>query len=67
MDFASGRTLQLSGTCALDWGPAGRPGDDAGTGRIAVFEVDQVVAGAGLGLTEAAGAGDLRTPRAATD
>jgi predicted pyridoxine 5'-phosphate oxidase superfamily flavin-nucleotide-binding protein len=44
-DFAAGRTLQLSGTAAIEWGDPGRPGDDGGTGRIVRFTPRQLVAG----------------------
>jgi len=44
-DFATGRTLQLSGTASIEWGEAGRPGDDGYTGRLVRFAVREVAAG----------------------
>ena len=44
-DFPTGRTLHLSGTTRIEWGPKGRPGDDAQTGRIARFTPERLVAG----------------------
>jgi hypothetical protein len=44
-DFATGRTLQLSGGAVTEWTAPGAPGDDAATGRIVHFTPDQVVAG----------------------
>ncbi|WP_406632131.1 pyridoxamine 5'-phosphate oxidase family protein [Amycolatopsis sp. WGS_07] len=44
-DFASGRILQVSGTAAIEWGEAGRAGDDGYTGRIVRFAVERVVSG----------------------
>jgi hypothetical protein len=45
-DFATGRTLQLSGTAATEWTTrAAAGGDDHGTGRVVHFHIDQVVAG----------------------
>lgn len=45
LDFDTGETLQLSGTAAVDWDVAGRPGDDGHTGRRAVFTPQRLVAG----------------------
>lgn len=45
LDFATGRTLNLSGSAAVEWGAPGRPGDDGSTGRAVRFAVRQVVAG----------------------
>ena len=45
LDFATGATLQLSGTAEVDWDVAGRPGDDGHTGRRAVFTPQRLVAG----------------------
>jgi len=45
LDFDSGHTLQLSGTAAVDFAAAGRPGDDGHTGRRAVFTLQRLVAG----------------------
>lgn len=44
-DFATGRISQLSGTGAIEWGEAGRSGDDGYTGRIVRFEVRRIVSG----------------------
>lgn len=44
-DFATGRTLYLSGTAEVQWDEAGRPGDDGRTGRRAVFTPQRLVAG----------------------
>jgi predicted pyridoxine 5'-phosphate oxidase superfamily flavin-nucleotide-binding protein len=45
LDFDTGRTLQLSGTAEVEWDAAGQPGDDAHTGRRAVFTSRRLVAG----------------------
>ncbi|WP_326570914.1 pyridoxamine 5'-phosphate oxidase family protein [Actinacidiphila glaucinigra] len=37
VDFATGTTLQLSGTAAVDWTAPGAPGDDGSTGRRVRF------------------------------
>ena len=44
-NFETGRTLQVSGTAAIDWDAAGRPGDDGQTGRRVVVAVQHAVAG----------------------
>ena len=44
-DFRAGRALYLSGTAEVDWDAAGKPGDDGGTGRRAVFTPLRLVAG----------------------
>ncbi|TFC17966.1 pyridoxamine 5'-phosphate oxidase [Cryobacterium algoritolerans] len=44
-DFATGRTLHLSGTTEIEWGEPDRPGDDGHTGRIARFTLQRLVAG----------------------
>ncbi|MGW7536995.1 pyridoxamine 5'-phosphate oxidase family protein [Amycolatopsis sp. NPDC054798] len=44
-DFATGRILQVSGAAAIEWGEAGRSGDDGYTGRIVRFEAQRVVSG----------------------
>ncbi|HEY1486831.1 MAG TPA: pyridoxamine 5'-phosphate oxidase family protein [Micromonosporaceae bacterium] len=46
VDFASGRTLRLSGTAELEWITPGSPGDDDGTGRRIRFRPDRVMAAA---------------------
>ncbi|MBC7596306.1 MAG: pyridoxamine 5'-phosphate oxidase family protein [Kineosporiaceae bacterium] len=51
-DFASGRTLHLSGTTEIHWGEPGRPGDDGHTGRIARFTLHRLVAGSLLPARE---------------
>ncbi|WP_294564122.1 pyridoxamine 5'-phosphate oxidase family protein [uncultured Arthrobacter sp.] len=53
-DFTTGRTLQLSGTAAVDWTPHDVPGDDDGTGRRVHFTPESVVAGRLLPLHAAA-------------
>jgi hypothetical protein len=45
LDFATGRTLQLSGTAAVDWTDRGTPGDDGRTGRRVRFGPRLVAAG----------------------
>ena len=42
-DFATGSTVQLSGTAAVDWTAPGSPGDDDATGRLVRFSTEQVV------------------------
>lgn len=37
VDFATGDTVQLTGTAAVDWTRSGVPGDDGGTGRRVRF------------------------------
>lgn len=44
VDFATGRSLHLSGRAELDWLPPGSPGDDGGTGRRVRFRPERVVA-----------------------
>jgi predicted pyridoxine 5'-phosphate oxidase superfamily flavin-nucleotide-binding protein len=44
-DFATGDTLHLSGTAALQWTGTGVPGDDGGTGRRVLYTPDALVAG----------------------
>lgn len=44
LDFATGRTLQLSGAGEIEWGEPGRPGDDGHTGRRARFKLQRLVA-----------------------
>ncbi|QIQ06279.1 pyridoxamine 5'-phosphate oxidase family protein [Streptomyces liangshanensis] len=43
LDFATGTTLHLSGTAAVDWTAPGVPGDDGGTGRRVRFTPHRVV------------------------
>ncbi|MGI5255110.1 pyridoxamine 5'-phosphate oxidase family protein [Actinacidiphila glaucinigra] len=45
VDFATGTTLQLSGTAAVDWTSPGVPGDDGGTGRRVRFTPRHVATG----------------------
>lgn len=45
VDFATGETLQLSGTATVDWGAPGAPGDDGGTGRRVSFTPRRILAG----------------------
>lgn len=47
VDFASGASVQLSGTAQVQWTAPGSPGDDGGVGRRVVVTVKSVVA---LGL-----------------
>lgn len=47
LDFAAGRTLQISGKAALEWVAPGSPGDDGGTGRRVRVVPSRVVATAG--------------------
>jgi hypothetical protein len=44
-DFATGRTLHLSGTAEVEWGMPGRTGTDGATGRIVRFTPHHIVAG----------------------
>ena len=44
-DFATGDTLQLTGTAALRWTGTGVPGDDGGTGRRVLYTPKALVAG----------------------
>jgi hypothetical protein len=53
-DFTTGRTLHLSGTAQIEWGQAGRPGDDGHTGRSVRFTPEQVVTGQLLPARETA-------------
>ena len=45
LDFATGRTLQVSGTAEIGWGEPGQPGDDGRTGRRVRFTLQRLVAG----------------------
>ncbi len=54
LDFSTGRTVQLSGTAAIEWAAEGVPGDDEDTGRRAHFTVESVVSGRLLAAHEAA-------------
>lgn len=45
LDFTSGRALHLSGTAEVEWGEAGRPGDDDHTGRLVRFALQRLVTG----------------------
>jgi uncharacterized protein len=45
LDFDTGRTVHLSGTAAIEWGPNDTPGDDGHTGRRARFTIERVVSG----------------------
>jgi hypothetical protein len=54
LDFATGRTLQLSGSAEIEWGEPGRPGDDGHTGRRARFTLQRLVAGHLLAARQAA-------------
>jgi predicted pyridoxine 5'-phosphate oxidase superfamily flavin-nucleotide-binding protein len=48
VDFATGRSLHLSGRAELEWLAPGSAGDDGGTGRRVRFTPRQVVATTGL-------------------
>ena len=50
VDFATGRTLHLSGRAELDWLAPGAPGDDGNTGRRVRFHPDRVVTAPALPL-----------------
>jgi hypothetical protein len=39
LDFQTGRTVQLSGTAAVEFDHTGEAGDDDGTGRRVVFDI----------------------------
>jgi hypothetical protein len=45
LDFASGRTLQLTGSAEVEWTAPGRAGDDGHTGRRVRFTLQRLVAG----------------------
>ena len=45
IDFATGATLHLSGTAALEWAAPGGPGDDGGTGRRVRFRPEATFEG----------------------
>ena len=45
IDFATGRTLHLSGTATVEWTDRGSPGDDGRTGRRVRFTPRRVVDG----------------------
>jgi hypothetical protein len=44
-DFATGITVQMSGTAATEWTATGVPGDDDSTGRRVRFDVEDLVVG----------------------
>ena len=48
VDFATGRSLQLSGRAELEWVVPGSAGDDGDTGRRVWFSPERVVAMSGL-------------------
>lgn len=54
LDFDHGRTLQLSGTAKIEWGEAGRPGDDGDTGRLVRFSPERVSSGQRLPIHQVA-------------
>jgi predicted pyridoxine 5'-phosphate oxidase superfamily flavin-nucleotide-binding protein len=60
LDFATGRTLHLSGTAEVEWDA---PGDDGGTGRAVRFTPERFVAGRLLAAHEAARGPVRRTGR----
>ncbi|MFI1990849.1 pyridoxamine 5'-phosphate oxidase family protein [Actinoplanes sp. NPDC020271] len=53
-DFATGGSLHLSGTARIEWGEAGRPGDDGHSGRLIRFRPHHLVATHHLALHEVA-------------
>lgn len=61
-DFASGRTLHLSGTARVERTDCGAAGDDGGTGRRVTFAVERTRAGAPIRLRAAHTAGYPRNP-----
>ena len=50
VDFATGTTLQMSGSAALQWTEPGAAGDDGGTGRRVRFTPQHVITAAASGL-----------------
>jgi uncharacterized protein len=62
LDFTSGRTLQLTGTAAIEWGEPGRPGDDGHTGRRVRFTLERLVAGQLLAARQTAHSSYPRNP-----
>jgi predicted pyridoxine 5'-phosphate oxidase superfamily flavin-nucleotide-binding protein len=62
LDFTSGRTLQLTGTAAIEWGEPGRPGDDGHTGRRVRFTLQRLVAGQLLAARQTAHSSYPRNP-----
>jgi hypothetical protein len=54
LDFTSGRTLQLTGAAAVEWGEPGQPGDDGHTGRRVRFTIQRLVAGQLLAARQSA-------------
>ncbi len=50
LDFATGGTVQLSGTAVVEWVAPGSAGDEGGTGRRVRFTVGQVVDGSQAAL-----------------
>ena len=45
VDFASGRTVHLSGSATVEWATEAGPADDADTGRRARFAIERFVSG----------------------
>jgi predicted pyridoxine 5'-phosphate oxidase superfamily flavin-nucleotide-binding protein len=62
LDFTSGRTLQLTGAAAIEWGEPGRPGDDGHTGRRVRFTLQRLVAGQLLAARQTAHSSYPRNP-----
>ena len=62
LDFISGRTLQLTGAAAIEWGEPGGPGDDGHTGRRVRFTLQRLVAGQLLAARQTAFLSDGRPP-----
>jgi hypothetical protein len=63
IDFATGQSLQLSGTSQIEWGEPGRPGDDGHSGRIGRFILHRLVAGRILPAREITHTPSPRNPR----
>jgi len=62
-DFATGRTLQLSGTAELQWFAPGSAGDDGDTGRRVRFRPSAVFAGAALPIRSFHAGSSAHNPR----
>jgi uncharacterized protein len=62
-DFATGHTLQLSGTAELQWVAPGSSGDDGDTGRRVRFRPSAVVAGAALPIRSSLVGSSAHNPR----
>jgi uncharacterized protein len=63
VDFATGRTLQLSGTAELQWVAPGSAGDDGDTGRRVRFRPSVVIAGDVLPIRSSHASSSAHNPR----